>query len=94
MLGLLLVLLFELLRPLIAGFLLRQLLVFLVLLLLQFLPFLVLLRGKLILLLLVFLVQLGIAGVRRSGPLGVINAVVDVLYAVLDPRVALGSRAQ
>jgi peptide/nickel transport system permease protein len=23
-----------------------------------------------------------------------INAIVDVLYAVLDPRVALGSRAQ
>ena len=33
-------------------------------------PFLVLLRGKLILLLLVFLVQLGVAGVRRSSPLG------------------------
>ena len=49
---------------------LRQLLMLLVLLRLQFLPFLVLLRGKLVLLLLVFLVQLGVAGVRRSGPLG------------------------
>ncbi len=70
MLGLLLVLLLDLLRPLVVGLLLRQLLVLLVLLLLQFLAVLVLLRGKLGLLLLVFLVQLGVAGVRRSGPLG------------------------
>src|SRR5271170_2133719 len=41
----------------------------LILLLLQVLPFLVLLGGKLGLLLLIFLVQLCVAGVRRCGPL-------------------------
>src|SRR5579863_3254887 len=48
---------------LIIGFLLRQLLVFLVLLLLKFLAFFVLLRGQLVLLLLVFLVELGVPSV-------------------------------
>src|SRR5271156_4369686 len=42
----------------------------LILLLLQVLPFLVLLGGKLVLLLLILLVQLCVAGVRRCGPLG------------------------
>src|SRR5277367_1164850 len=42
----------------------------LILLLLQVLPFLVLLCGKFVLLLLIFLVQLCVAGVRRCGPLG------------------------
>jgi hypothetical protein len=50
--------------------LLREPLVVLVLLLLKFLPLLILLRTELCLLLLVFLIELGIPRIGRSGPFG------------------------
>ena len=67
LLGLLLVLLFQLLRSCRIGLLPRQLLMFLVLLLLEILPILVLLRDHLVLLLLVFLILLRVPGIRNSG---------------------------
>ena len=63
LLSLLLVLLFQLLRPRLGGFPLRVPLVFLILPLLEFLPFPVLLRIHFFLLSLVFLIEFGIAGV-------------------------------
>ena len=63
-------LLLQLLRPGLVSLLLGQLRVFLVLLLLQFLPFLILLGSQLLLLLLVLLVLLGISRIRRGRPLG------------------------
>jgi len=69
LLRLLLVLLLHLLRSCWAGVLLRQLLVFLVLLRLEILPFLGLLRNYVLLLLLVFLVELWVPRVGRSGTL-------------------------
>ena len=65
LLGLLLVLLFHLLRSSVVRLLFRQLLVLLILLLLKFLPFLVLLRSQLCLLLLVFLVELRVPRIWR-----------------------------
>ena len=62
LLSLLLMLLLQLLRPGCISILFGGLLVFLVLLLLELLPFLFLLRAELVLLLLVFLVQLCIPG--------------------------------
>ena len=70
LLSLLLMPLLHLLCSVIIGFLFRQLLVLLVLLLLKFLPFLVLLRGQLVLLLLVFLVELGVSGIGSSSARG------------------------
>ena len=67
LLRLLLVLLLHLLRSRWSGLLFRQLLMFLVLLLLEFLPVLVLLRDQLLLLLLVFLVLLCVPRLRRAG---------------------------
>jgi len=67
LLRLLLVLLFYLLHSGRSGILSRQLLVFLVLLLLEFLPVLVLLCDQLVLLLLVLLVQFGVPCLRRTG---------------------------
>ena len=69
LLGLLLVLLFYLLHSRWSSVLFRQLLMFLVLLLLEFLPILVLLRDQLVLLLLVLLVQLRVPRLSRSGAL-------------------------
>ena len=65
-LRLLLVLLLHLLRRGVISLLFRQLLVFLVLLLLKFLPLLILLRGQLLLLFPVFLVQLRISCIWRG----------------------------
>ena len=65
LLSLLLMLLLQLLRSYVVRLLLRDALVFLVLFLLELLPFLILLRVQFCLLFLVFLVQLGIPGVRR-----------------------------
>jgi hypothetical protein len=69
LLRLLLVLLLHLLLCRFTGVLLRQPLMFLLLLLLEFLPFLFLLREYLFLLLLVFLVQLRVACVWGAGAL-------------------------
>jgi len=70
LLCLLLMLLLHLLSSLIIGFLLRQLLVFFVLLRLQILAFLVLLRGQFVLLLLVLLVHLGVPRIGSSRACG------------------------
>ena len=69
LLRLLLVLLFHLLRSCWTGVLLRQLLMLRLLLLLEILSFLVLLRDYVLLLLLVFLVELWVPRVGRSGAL-------------------------
>src|SRR5579859_6029109 len=69
LLRLLLVPLLHLLLSALVSLLLFHTLMFLILLLLKFLPLLFLLREKLLLLLLVFPVLLGIAGLRRSGTL-------------------------
>jgi hypothetical protein len=66
-LGLLLVLLLQLLGPHGISLLFRQLLMFLILLLLEFLPILILRRDYLVLLLLVFLIQLGVPCIRGCG---------------------------
>jgi len=54
---------------LLARLLLRELLMFLLLALLQFLTFLILLLEEFLLLLLIFLVCLGVAGIRRCWPM-------------------------
>src|SRR5947207_11354246 len=65
--------LFYLLLSLLIGFLLLHLLVFLILLLLQLLPLLFLLGVHLFLLLLVFLIALGVPGIRRRRALRLRN---------------------
>ena len=67
--SLLLVLLLQLLRPGIVSLLFPQVLMFPILLLLEFLPFLVLLRSQFLLLFLVFLIQLRIPRIGCGGTL-------------------------